>query len=83
MKKFTYQVAIEAEHQDDADTRMKGLSLFTQSPVVKQEPLTEEEELILAIFRQGNPLAKLSMMAAGAFFMDISLPKRNEQEVQA
>ena len=82
MKKFTYEVTIEAEHQDDADTRMKGLSLFTQTPVVKQEPLSKEEEAILALFRHGNPLAKLSMMAAGAFFHDISFPKHNEEEVQ-
>ena len=65
MKKFTYEITIKAEHENDADTRMKGLSLLTQCPVHKQKdfPVSEEEELLVRQYRAGDPLAKLSLFA--------------------
>lgn len=68
MKKFTYQITIEAEHQDDADNRMKGLSLLTESPVQQNTPLTEDEEFFLEQFRATSHTGKLSMLLAGAVF---------------
>jgi hypothetical protein len=61
MKKFTYEITIEAEHEDEADTRMRGLSLLTEGSILPQHhnkllPLNEEEEKLLRLYRAGNTL---------------------------
>ncbi len=65
MKKYTYEITIEAQDESEADTRMRGLSLLTACTVVQKKPgstllpLDAREEEIIRIHRRGKKVLHL------------------------
>ena len=62
MKKYTYEITIEAEHEDEADSRVRGLALLTAGVALpnyhdKVLPLNEQEKKLIQFFRKGEKLA--------------------------
>ena len=61
IKKFTYEITVEATEEAEAETKMQGLRLLTAFPVIAnhQDKLTKEEQELVSSFRQGGRTAKL------------------------
>jgi hypothetical protein len=64
MKKYTYEITVEAEHEHEADTKIRGLALLTGGVVLPNHhkgvlPLSEEEQKLIQFFRKGEKLAAI------------------------
>ena len=74
MKKFTYEITVEAEDESAADSKMRGLSLLTGCGVLQKPPasalfpLSQKEEELIKLHRRGIKVLKL----LGSFIEDPS-----------
>ena len=85
MKKYTYEITIEAQDETEADTRMRGLCLLTSCKVIPTQqnnivlPLAEEEVQLIRYFRKGDKAGKTLQLIAGNFIQNI-FPKEKTGE---
>ena len=85
MKKFTYEITIEAEHEDEADIRMRGRSLLTEGSILPQHhnkllPLNEEEEKLLRLYRQGATIFNRILQRLDGFWKETDSVKQQSHE---
>jgi hypothetical protein len=85
MKKFTYEITIEAEHEDEADSRMRGLSLLTEGSILPQHrnkllPLNEEEEKLLRLYRAGSTIFNHILRRLDRFWEEVENEKQHGHE---
>jgi len=65
MKKYTYEITIEAQDESEADSRMRGISLLTSCTVVQKKldnallPLAQHEEELIRLHRKGIKFLKI------------------------
>ena len=65
MKKYRYEITIEAQDEPEADSRMRGLSLLTSCTVAQAHsgngllPLDEQEESIIRLHRRGKKVFEI------------------------
>ena len=85
MKKFTYEITIESEYEDEADTRMRGLSLLTEGSILPQHhnkllPLNEEEEKLLRLYREGATIFNRIIQRINSFWEEAGNEKQQSHE---
>jgi hypothetical protein len=65
MKRFTYEITIDAEHEFEAESKIRGLSLLTSCTIIPKRqqasvlPLTETEETLIKYFRRAERIIQL------------------------
>jgi len=81
MKKFTYEITIEAEHEDEADTRIRGLSLLMEGGILplyhnKLLPLNEEEGKLVRLYRDGTTIFNRIIQKLNCFWKETESKKQ-------
>jgi hypothetical protein len=84
MKKYTYEVTIEAEGELEACRRMKGLELLTGC-IAAEKPatltLSEEEEQLVSCFRKAGRTSQLLHLIMGDVLKSV-FPKEKKEDTK-
>ena len=80
IKKFTYEITLEATDKTEAEAKMKGLRLLTSFTVEpnQQDQLTKEEKELVFSFRQGGRTAKLIHLFLGEMLPNVFQKDKSE-----
>ena len=63
LKKFTYEITVEANNEAEADSKMRGLYLLTSCAILPKQAsvstLTKQEEKLIGYYRKGEKLLQI------------------------
>lgn len=63
MRKFSYEITVEAQDESEADSKIRGLSLLTSCTIAPRHgsilPLTKQEERVIEYYRKGEKVLQI------------------------